>query len=351
MIVKDEEDVLPRCLDSARTLADEMILVDTGSSDRTKAVIEAYGGRLFEYEWQGDFAAARNHAFSKATSDYCFWLDADDILPPDTVRALKALKEQADPDVDVIMLPYQTAFDEKGRPTFYCWRERILRRDSRCVFKGRVHEAVAPYGRVVYVDAPVRHHKIAPSDPDRNLKIYEKMIEAGEALDARQLYYYGRELLTHGRLAEGEAVFLRFLRSEEGWIEDRIDATRQLAYCRYGLGKDQEALYALLFGLTLDRARAESCCDIGRHFFDREAYDNAVFWYKAALLCRETAPAGGFIQTDCHGFLPCIQLCRCYDRMGDLKTACMYNEQASRYKPDAEWVVYNRKYFSEKGIG
>ena len=68
MIVKNEENNLPRCLESVRDLADELIIVDTGSTDRTKEVAASFGAAIFDFEWCDDFAAARNFAFSKASS-------------------------------------------------------------------------------------------------------------------------------------------------------------------------------------------------------------------------------------------------------------------------------------------
>ncbi|MDE6896493.1 MAG: glycosyltransferase family 2 protein, partial [Lachnospiraceae bacterium] len=80
MIVKNEEAVLGRCLDSVKDAVDEIIIVDTGSSDRTKEIAAEYTDKIYDFEWVNDFSAARNEAFSKAEMDYCMWLDADDIL-------------------------------------------------------------------------------------------------------------------------------------------------------------------------------------------------------------------------------------------------------------------------------
>ena len=80
MIVKNEERVLGRCLESVQEIADEIIIVDTGSEDRTKEIAEKYHARVFEQEWQDDFSRARNYSFSQAEMDYCMWLDADDII-------------------------------------------------------------------------------------------------------------------------------------------------------------------------------------------------------------------------------------------------------------------------------
>ena len=82
MIVRDEEANLPHCLESARGIFDEIVVVDTGSVDRTQQIARAFGARAFEFAWIDDFAAARNAALSHATGDHAFWLDADDVLDP-----------------------------------------------------------------------------------------------------------------------------------------------------------------------------------------------------------------------------------------------------------------------------
>lgn len=83
MIVKDEEALLPRCLDSVRNIADEIIIVDTGSSDRTKEIAQEYTDLIFDYEWCDDFAAARNESIRFATGKWVLVLDADEYLSTD----------------------------------------------------------------------------------------------------------------------------------------------------------------------------------------------------------------------------------------------------------------------------
>lgn len=80
MIVKNEEDVLERCLKSVAGLVDEIIIVDTGSTDRTREIATHFTNQIFDFPWQDDFSAAQNEAFSHASMDYCMWLDADDVF-------------------------------------------------------------------------------------------------------------------------------------------------------------------------------------------------------------------------------------------------------------------------------
>jgi GT2 family glycosyltransferase len=82
VIARDEENNLPRCLESVRGVFDEIVVVDTGSTDRTIEIARSFGAKVFEFAWVDDFAAARNEALSHATGDYAFWLDADDVVEP-----------------------------------------------------------------------------------------------------------------------------------------------------------------------------------------------------------------------------------------------------------------------------
>ena len=206
MIVKNEEETLGRCLDSVQGIADEIIVVDTGSTDRTQEVARQYTDAVYPYQWTDDFAAARNYAFSKATGDYLLWLDADDLLlQPDREKFL-SLKETLSPQVDLVMMRYHVAFDSAGNPTFSYYRERLLKNHAGFLWEGKVHEVITPRGVIVYSDIGVTHRKTRSGDPDRNLRIYEKMLADGEKLGPRQQFYYGRELVDHREYAKAIQV-------------------------------------------------------------------------------------------------------------------------------------------------
>ena len=93
LIVKNEEDVIERCLESVKGFSDELIVVDTGSSDKTKEIVRKFTDKLYDFEWIDNFSAARNYAFSKAKCDYLFWLDADDIVMPEDAEKINNLKK------------------------------------------------------------------------------------------------------------------------------------------------------------------------------------------------------------------------------------------------------------------
>lgn len=345
MIVKEEEDVIGRCLASIADLVDEIIIVDTGSTDRTKEIAAEYTTRIYDFKWIDDFAAARNFAFSKAESMYCMWLDADDIMQESDRREFASLKKTLSPSTDVVMMRYNTGFDAKGNVTFSYYRERIVKNHAGMQWIGAVHEVISTVGKVEHSECAVTHQKLHPSDPDRNLRIFEKQIEGGIKLDPRQQFYYGRELYYHKRYEDAIRVFQQFLDEDAGWVENKIDACKHCSYCWYGLGKNEEALQALLRSFAYDVPRAEMCCDIGKHLFDRERYSQAVYWYERALDCERADDRGGFVSPDAYGYTPCIQMCVCLSRMGRTKEAAAFNERAAVYKPDSEAVAKNRVYF------
>lgn len=345
MIVKNEEDVLARCLDSVKDIVDEVIVVDTGSTDRTREIAAGYGC-VYDFVWCEDFAAARNFAFAQAAKDYCMWLDADDVIAPKDRERFLRLKQTLDPAVDVVMLPYHTGFDAQGAPTFTYYRERLLRRSRGFQWQGAVHEVITPAGFIIYGDAAVEHRKQRPGDPDRNLRIYEKLLREKGTLDPRGQFYYARELLAHKRYAEAADAFTDFLSRPDGYVENRIEACRQLAECLLALGKPEDALKSLLHSFAIGAPRAETLCALGLFFMERRDYAQAAFWYEAALNVRKNAHNGGFTVTECYGYLPCIQLCVCYDRLGELGKAQEWNEKAAAFRPDSPAVQHNRRYFA-----
>lgn len=349
MIVKNEEEVLARCLMSAAGIVDEIVVVDTGSTDRTKEIALNFTDKIYDFPWIDDFAAARNFSFSKGTKEYLMWLDADDIVPESEKEKILDLKQRLnDEPADVVMLKYSIAFDENDNSTFSFYRERIVRRSPASVWIGKIHEVIVPFGHIVKEDIRIEHRKVRASDPDRNLRIFEKMIEDGEQLGAREQYYYGKELYYHKRYREAAEILAVFLERPEGWVEDRMDACRHMAFCFYGLGENRKALWALLRGLEIGSPRAELCCDLGWWFLNEKRYEDAAFWYRLALKDRRKTDQNGFIQEDCHGYLPCLQLCVCYDHLGKRMLAEQYNDLAERWKPGTKACAFNRDYFAKK---
>ena len=104
MIVKNEEKVLGRCLSCLADLMDEIIIVDTGSTDGTKNIAAEYTDKIYDFRWIDDFSAARNFAFSKATGDYIYSADADEILDEVNKERFRILKENIFPEIEIVQM-------------------------------------------------------------------------------------------------------------------------------------------------------------------------------------------------------------------------------------------------------
>ncbi len=348
MIVRDEEETLERCLSGASGVADEIIIVDTGSTDRTREIAVRYTDKVCEFAWIDDFAAARNYSFDQATMDYILWLDADDLLLPEDAVRLRALKGCLPPEVDAVMLRYNAGFDAQGRVTFSYSRERLVRRERNFRWVEPVHEYLAVFGNVIDTDICVTHGKQGVEPGGRNLRIYERRLEAGESLSPRGMYYYARELRDNGRTEDAAGAFSRFLDDGRGWAEDNICACGELAKCLLTLGDKRGALAALFRSFEYDLPRGELCCQLGYCFKESGSYRQALYWFDTALRLQKPPGCRGFIQEECWGYIPAVECAVCCDRLGEPERAEEYNERAAAFKPDSPAVLYNRAYFANK---
>lgn len=327
MIVKDEEEVLGRCLKSAAGIADQIVVADTGSRDGTKEIAAAFTDQVYDFAWTDDFAAARNFSFSKGTGEYLMWLDADDVIPEPEAEKILRLKKHLDTDpADVVMLKYAVGFDGNGCCICSFYRERIIRRCPLARWTGRVHEAVMPFGRIIQENIRIEHRKVRISDPGRNLRIFEKMLCSGESFGARELYYYGKELYFHGKYQDAVKVLETFLGHPAGGFWEKMDACRHQALCFYGMKKKNEARRILDRALKQFGPEAELCCDMGWWYFSEQRYREAAVWYLTAL--KYGRQNSGSFQRECHGLIPCRQLGICFEKMGMKQEAAFYRQLA-----------------------
>ncbi len=351
MIVKNESAVLARALDAARGFVDEIVVVDTGSADDTVEIARRYTDKVYSYEWRDDFAAARNFALSKVSTDYWMWLDADDIVPAATAKNIAKLMRVADGRVDAIMLPYVLGTDAKGKPTFSYFRERIMKNDRKMLWRGRVHEAVAVRGNIVRMPYAVMHAKPqGRSAGTRNLDIYRKMIAVGEKLEPRELYYYARELYYNGFAKDAAKAFSDFIELPDGFSVNKADACLMLARCRRKFGDTAGALASAFRAFVYALPTGEACCEIASIFFAAQDYRSAAYWYERAARSKPDISTGAFVDAAFYGIIPLIWLSVCYDRLGDLKKAYRCHCRARRAAPDHPSVIANEKYFSTHGF-
>lgn len=347
MILKNEEDVIGRCLDSIKDLVDEIIIVDTGSTDNTLEILKKYDAKVYNFKWVDDFSKARNYSFSKATMEYMLWLDADDVLLDSDRTLFKEMKENLDKAVDVVAMNYVLSRDEQGKPQFSMKRNRLLKRGRGYRWDGRVHEYVQVYGNIVQSDISISHMK-NKEYTDRNLRIYESMKEDGVEFSPREQYYYANELFDHGRHADAIDQYELFLDGKKGWVEDNKAACMKMAECYNSLGDIESFADSVLRSFKYDKPRADACCKLAYYFIEKKDYKTAAFWYKNALECKPEKDTISFVNHSLYTWIPLIQLCVCYSNLGDFDLANYYNEEAAKYIPNHRFVTHNRGYLKDK---
>jgi len=350
MIVKNEEKVLARCLNSSSKIADEIVIVDTGSTDATKTIARRFTDKVYDFKWIDDFAAARNFSFAFGTKDYLMWLDADDVIDEKNAEKILLLKESLDPSTDAVTMKYAISLDDNGDPTVTSTRGRLFKRGRGFLWRDAVHEYVPLFGKIHDAgDIFITHrheHKVGQLS-DRNLKIYRKKLERGNVLSPRGQYYYARELKDHGLYAEAVDRFNLFLDGGEGWIEDNIGACFSLAICYNALNLPEKAKQSLIRSFNYDAPRAEICCLLGYHYKEKGDFKTAAAWFETALKLPET-DTSGFQMSDYKRFIPAVELSVCFDRLKLYAKASAFNDLAGTFKPTSQVYLQNKKYFEER---
>jgi glycosyltransferase involved in cell wall biosynthesis len=235
LIVKNEEKNLPRALKWGKGLADEQIVVDTGSSDATAALAEKLGAKVVRFQWTKDFSAARNFAISHCTGDWILFLDADEYFREQDLPLLRPLLEEVDRKTvlrngrsvryNVIETPWVNAADQTAAR-----QARIFRNDSCLRYEGAIHEQLhaLPGGRLtVYAvkEVPAIYHtgylwgengeKAAKAA--RNLEVIVHALEQSPGCAKLQLYA-AEALLFAGKPAEAEEYFAKGMENRDGSI-------------------------------------------------------------------------------------------------------------------------------------
>jgi glycosyltransferase involved in cell wall biosynthesis len=142
MIVRNEEKNLRGCIECAADLVDEIILVDTGSTDRTKEIAAELGARIFDFPWIDDFAAARNESLRHASGDWVFWLDADDRIDETNRQRLAALFQGLPKEKVGFAMGYSCLLDSIAQTRMRVDQIRLFPNDPLIRWTHRVHEQI-----------------------------------------------------------------------------------------------------------------------------------------------------------------------------------------------------------------
>lgn len=340
MIVKNEERNLPKLFESIKDCFDEVVIVDTGSTDKTKQLANEFGAKVHDFTWVNSFSKARNFAFSKCTSDYIMWLDGDDCLSDR--EAFIKWRDHAMEFNGAWFATYHYALTADGKPIISFVRERVFRRNLNPTWNYDLHEGIVvpqewqPQYITTWAVNHMRTIEDIKADKSRNITILEAMPDK----DARMKFYYGKELYESGKAHEAIKAFEEALKCEDLQIHDRILSYQYGAYaaaqCFDRLKdeyRDEKAAYFkkgidfCVEGIKLDTNRAELHVAMGDLHLRNKDMVKAVPCYHAAKGCIHPKSSGSAYEgavysfMDCYGEQPTLQLAKIYANVGMLDKA------------------------------
>lgn len=324
MIVKNESEILARCLDSLKGIWDELIIVDTGSTDNTMEIAKAYTDKVFSFEWTGDFSEARNYALDKATCEYIYTADADEILEGENVDLFKGLKSCLDPKVDVVQMYYGNQLDQG---TVYNFdkelRPKLFKRVRPIRFMEPIHETLDLDPIIVDSDIVITH-KPTSQHASRDLGAFRKIISNGGKLSKRLQSFYDRELYMQG--SEDDWEFSEdYLKSVVGdpdrTTEEVIEACTLLTHL-YRVKGDVAAMFDHAVKVIAMESNSEVCDELGAYYLGLGRLDDAAIWYYNAW--HETEP---ILSIKASGEIALQGLITVYEALGDEDSVAFYKQQ------------------------
>ena len=368
LIVKNEEDNLTECLQSIDGVANELIVVDTGSQDRTKEIAKKFGANVFDFPWVDSFAAARNECLRHATGEWIFWLDADDRLDAENRERLcevvdglrtsqaAAHAKQSAPFDAYVMTCRCLSGREDGTIT-EVQHVRLFRNHPKLRWEHRIHEQILPAIRRLggvprFTDVVVEH--VGYQDPNLRVRKRERdlrllQIEHAERPDHPfTLFNLGMTYLDLKRAAEALPLLQRSL--DRSAPSDSI--VRKLYYmivqCYRQMDKKDEALMACRKGREVYPQDAELLAQEGLLLNDRNDLAGAEQCYLQLLNDRES-PHFSSVPVGLNGYLTRHNLAVVYMRQNKPADAETQWRAALEEKPafDSAWLGLEDLYIGQ----
>ncbi len=257
MIVKNEEKFLEGCLKSVSGVADEIVIADTGSTDKTLKIAEKYGAKVFHFDWINDFAAARNFALSKSSGDWILYLDADERLSEDSAAEIKEALKLKDKYGARCSVVSKNSFKKNKQIFKYV---RFFRNDPAIKFEGKVHEQIEPSllknnYEILDSKITIEHLGYDISDEELHIKAERNLSllknEAASNSTGYVLFQIGQTYLVLNKKEEAIPYFIQAIEDERLEVNHAAQANRILAANEFHNGNLSSAENYILRALQL----------------------------------------------------------------------------------------------------
>lgn len=359
IIVKDEQAVILRCLDSFAGLAEEIILVDTGSTDETVGLVREHYPEVdvHHFKWIDDFAAARNHALSLCSGDWIMWVDADDVMHPEQNAGIRDFLVDLGDDVQAVDMPYIYSSDDHGNAELKYWRTRIFRNGHGFRWVGRIHEYLSfPKGaKSAPLNIDIMHYRDegkGTQNSMRNLLILEKIVGSTSTPEnelPRYLFYAGKECIYNRLYSSAINHFSRYLSLPEQmtWHPERCRSVYEMALARLNLGDTKEATLLAMQAISMDEAYPEPYILLGQIAYNQNNWEGVVRWMVSATFLPE--PETRFFDyLPYMTYVPFDYLTIALWNLGDYDNALIAAAKCLEYRPTDERFIANHEFIKAK---
>lgn len=281
LIVKNEELQIENCLKSIREHVEEIIVVDTGSTDRTPMIVQQYADKFLQYTDCNDesgrivsFSMARNKSFSLASQPWILWIDGDDEVrgAENLNKLIASVNAARNGKPCYVAFPYEYSHDEQGNVNLLHYRERLISPPGSFQWINSVHEVLVPLNhQEVYAEQSdevviVHHRGSKKMEANRNLRILETTYEKEKGSDARTLYYIGLEYGNAGQIDKAIEFLLKYI-DASGWDDEKYMACLKLTEHYMNRGNYQLAMDINLRALTIKQNWCEGYLNISKCFY------------------------------------------------------------------------------------
>jgi tetratricopeptide (TPR) repeat protein len=286
MIVRDEERNLASCLTPVRGLFDEIVIVDTGSTDRTREIARQFNAQVFDFAWRDDFSAARNESLRRARGEWVFWLDADDRISERNLPPLRSLFGNLHNGPRAYLMDTESPQGDATAAATLVTHPRLFRRTPGARWKSRVHERLefeegSCSAETVFSDVQIEHEGYRDrakrtAKLRRNLRLL--LMQQGEnpELDLHTLWHLGLTYMGLGNLNAGKQYLSRLLARDVTEIASVSWVFAVLAALALHEGKTRESLQWVEKGLAACPGDEGLLYAKALALFEQEALDAAA---------------------------------------------------------------------------
>jgi len=350
MIVKNEEKVLQRCLDSVYGVVDEIVIVDTGSTDLTKEIALKYTNKVYDFEWTNSFADARNFAQQQATGEWILVLDADEYVDQKNLKEMIDILKQTDDSVeayDVVIYNFMGVYGER---VLQHRHTRIYRNSPHLRYDRAIHEQLrrvdgeyvqASQGILTVYHTGYMHYAVAEKKKhDRNAPLLEHEMKTGESV-AFDYFNLGNEYLSKGEVEKALQSFIQAYQEKKdirlSWVSYCLV---QIILCLKYLQRFEDALQVIADAENLYNETADFPFLRGEIYYLQHRYDDAIQQLEYLLEHKNKYPhtikTFEYVEYDPH-----MLLGHMYKHKGNLQKAMYHYSSALSFNRNSYEALYH----------